>query len=85
MTDSEKIRFDSLDLPPKLQEGIKAAGFEYCTPIQAQTLPRALSGHDVAGQAQTGTGKTAASCWLRCIACWSMPTARTSHGSNRAR
>jgi ATP-dependent RNA helicase RhlB len=60
MTDSEKIRFDSLDLPPMLQEGIKAAGFEYCTPIQAQTLPRALSGHDVAGQAQTGTGKTAA-------------------------
>lgn len=60
MTESEKIRFDSLDLPPKLQAGIKAAGFEYCTPIQAQTLPRALSGHDVAGQAQTGTGKTAA-------------------------
>ena len=36
------------------------AGFELCTPIQAETLPIALSGRDVAGQAQTGTGKTAA-------------------------
>jgi len=41
-------------------EGIRDAGFTVCTPIQAQTLPIALAGHDVAGQAQTGTGKTAA-------------------------
>ena len=41
-------------------EGIRGAGFTVCTPIQAQTLPLALSGKDVAGQAQTGTGKTAA-------------------------
>ena len=40
--------------------GIKQAGFVNCTPIQAQTLPLALAGRDVAGQAQTGTGKTAA-------------------------
>ncbi|HUA89588.1 MAG TPA: DEAD/DEAH box helicase, partial [Steroidobacteraceae bacterium] len=40
--------------------GIKQAGFVNCTPIQAQTLPVALAGRDVAGQAQTGTGKTAA-------------------------
>jgi ATP-dependent RNA helicase RhlB len=60
MTDTNKVRFDALDLPAELQAGIKAAGFEYCTPIQAQTLPRALAGQDVAGQAQTGTGKTAA-------------------------
>ena len=40
--------------------GIREAGFEYCTPIQAETLPIALSGRDLAGQAQTGTGKTAA-------------------------
>ncbi|MEE4186139.1 MAG: DEAD/DEAH box helicase [Gammaproteobacteria bacterium] len=60
MTDSPQVRFDELDLPAELRAGIKAAGFEYCTPIQAQTLPRALAGHDVAGQAQTGTGKTAA-------------------------
>ncbi|HZW59359.1 MAG TPA: DEAD/DEAH box helicase, partial [Woeseiaceae bacterium] len=38
----------------------KDAGFDFCTPIQASTLPLALAGHDVAGQAQTGTGKTAA-------------------------
>ncbi|MEP7314142.1 MAG: DEAD/DEAH box helicase [Pseudomonadota bacterium] len=41
-------------------QGIADAGFTVCTPIQAQTLPFALAGRDVAGQAQTGTGKTAA-------------------------
>ena len=60
MTDTETVRFDSLDLPAELQAGVLAAGFETCTPIQAQTLPRALAGKDIAGQAQTGTGKTAA-------------------------
>jgi len=50
----------SLDLPEELLTGISQAGFIQCTPIQAQTLPLALAGHDVAGQAQTGTGKTAA-------------------------
>ena len=40
--------------------GVNAAGFQACTPIQAQTLPVALQGKDIAGQAQTGTGKTAA-------------------------
>jgi len=41
-------------------QGIEDAGFSMCTPIQAETLPVVLSGRDVAGQAQTGTGKTAA-------------------------
>ena len=41
-------------------EGIRAAGFTECTPVQARTLPEALSGRDIAAQAQTGTGKTAA-------------------------
>jgi len=41
-------------------QGVRQAGFAQCTPIQAQTLPIALAGRDVAGQAQTGTGKTAA-------------------------
>jgi ATP-dependent RNA helicase RhlB len=41
-------------------QGIVEAGFTFCTPIQAQTLPAALTGRDIAGQAQTGTGKTAA-------------------------
>jgi len=54
------LRFDALDIHEQVQTGIRDAGFEFCTPIQASTLPIALKGHDVAGQAQTGTGKTAA-------------------------
>ncbi len=62
MTDNHlsDLKFDDLDLLPEMREGIRDAGFEYCTPIQATTLPLALENHDVAGQAQTGTGKTAA-------------------------
>ncbi len=52
--------FEQFDLHPLLQQGIAHCGFTRCTPIQALTLPVALSGRDVAGQAQTGTGKTAA-------------------------
>ena len=55
-----ELSFSSLNLPESLQKGLADAAFEKCTPIQAQTLPRALAGMDVAGQAQTGTGKTAA-------------------------
>jgi len=54
------LRFDQLELHETLRAGIRDAGFEFCTPIQASTLPIALKQHDVAGQAQTGTGKTAA-------------------------
>ena len=54
------IPFDSLDLLPQVRQGVEGAGFKLCTPIQALTLPVALAGRDVAGQAQTGTGKTAA-------------------------
>ncbi len=54
------MRFDELNLPEQLLRGITEAGFTNCTPIQEQTLPISLSGKDVAGQAQTGTGKTAA-------------------------
>ncbi len=62
MTDNHlsDLRFDSLELEESLRTGISDAGFEFCTPIQAETLPLALKQHDVAGQAQTGTGKTAA-------------------------
>jgi len=52
--------FASFDLHPLLQQGLDQAGFTRCTPIQALTLPVALAGRDVAGQAQTGTGKTCA-------------------------
>ncbi len=54
------IVFESFDLHPSLLSGLTDAGFIRCTPIQAQTLPFALQGKDIAGQAQTGTGKTAA-------------------------
>jgi ATP-dependent RNA helicase RhlB len=54
------LRFDELDIHEQVRVGIRDSGFEFCTPIQASTLPIALKGHDVAGQAQTGTGKTAA-------------------------
>jgi len=53
-------RFSDFSFSNALQQGISDAGFEYCTPIQADTLPLAMEGHDVAGQAQTGTGKSAA-------------------------
>ncbi|HHJ14152.1 MAG TPA: ATP-dependent RNA helicase RhlB [Gammaproteobacteria bacterium] len=55
-----EIRFDQFDLPDSLAQGIKDAGFLACTPIQEKSLPLTLAGRDVAGQAQTGTGKTAA-------------------------
>jgi ATP-dependent RNA helicase RhlB len=54
------VRFDSFDLDQRILQGLTDAGFTHCTPIQAQALPLALAGQDVAGQAQTGTGKTAA-------------------------
>jgi ATP-dependent RNA helicase RhlB len=53
-------RFSDFDIDQQVLLGIQQAGFEYCTPIQAETLPIALAGKDLAGQAQTGTGKTAA-------------------------
>jgi len=52
--------FATFDLPEPVMAGIRAAGFTHCTPIQEKVLPLALGGRDVAGQAQTGTGKTAA-------------------------
>ena len=52
--------FTDFDLPESLLKGIREAGFSHCTRIQAETLPLALAGRDVAGQAQTGTGKSAA-------------------------
>jgi ATP-dependent RNA helicase RhlB len=56
---SDKV-FADLGLPEVVLRGVQEAGFAFCTPIQAGALPLALEGQDVAGQAQTGTGKTAA-------------------------
>ncbi len=52
--------FSNFELHPALLEGLEKAGFTRLTPIQALTLPLALAGRDIAGQAQTGTGKTLA-------------------------
>jgi len=52
--------FDQYKLPESLLQGLNQAGFKQCTPIQAKSLPLSLDGIDVAGEAQTGTGKTIA-------------------------
>lgn len=54
------MKFSELGLNDALLKAIKRSGFEEATPIQEQTIPFALAGKDVIGQAQTGTGKTAA-------------------------
>ena len=54
------MEFLTLDLPASVMQGIREAGFVTATPIQEAALPLALKGKDVAGQSQTGTGKTAA-------------------------
>lgn len=63
MTDTygeQQLSFDHFELQKPLREAIDRLGFEFCTPIQAQSLIHTLAGHDVTGKAQTGTGKTAA-------------------------
>lgn len=55
-----QTRFDSFPLDAQLLRSLQEAGFEYCSRIQAQALPLTLAGQDLAGQAQTGTGKTGA-------------------------
>lgn len=55
-----KIRFSDLNLPSEILHAVADLGFRYCTPIQAESLGYSLEGKNVAGRAQTGTGKTAA-------------------------
>lgn len=59
-TEYETVRFQELALPEPLVAAVDELGFEFCTPIQGRSLPFSLSDYDVTGQAQTGTGKTAA-------------------------
>lgn len=59
-SEESRLSFDELPLPEEVRAGLQHAGFTDCTPIQAKVLPLTLAGKDVAGQAQTGTGKTAA-------------------------
>lgn len=53
------VLFEELELDPRILRAVKEMGFEEATPIQAQSIPAVMSGRDVIGQAQTGTGKTA--------------------------
>jgi ATP-dependent RNA helicase RhlB len=57
---ASRVQFNQFDLVPELMSAIADLGYEYCTPIQAQSLRYTLAGYDVTGKAQTGTGKTAA-------------------------
>lgn len=56
----KKVPFSQLPLSPEIKRALVDLKFEYCSPIQAKSLPWSLAGHDVLGKAQTGTGKTAA-------------------------
>jgi ATP-dependent RNA helicase RhlB len=56
----DKTRFHDLDLPDQVMQAVAALGYQYCSPIQALTLPESLGGKDITGKAQTGSGKTAA-------------------------
>lgn len=53
------MKFDEIELQAEVLKNIKSAGFEECTPIQEACIPHIISGKDIAGLAQTGTGKTA--------------------------
>jgi len=55
-----KTRFQDLNIDSTLLHGVADLGFQYCSPIQAEVLPKTLLGHDAIGKAQTGSGKTAA-------------------------
>ena len=56
----EKMKFEELDIRPEIFRAVQDMGFEEATPIQAQAIPVVMTGVDMIGQAQTGTGKTAA-------------------------
>lgn len=55
-----KSRFHDFDLPSEIMHAVADLNFQYCTPIQADSMPHTLKGLDTIGKAQTGTGKTAA-------------------------
>ena len=54
------MNFENLGLCSEIQKAVKYMGFEEASPIQAKAIPVILEGKDIIGQAQTGTGKTAA-------------------------
>src|SRR3546814_12473941 len=91
-------KFTDLGLPDSLLQALAAVGYESPSPIQAATIPPLLAGRDVLGQAQTGTGKTAAfarpilrsderrvgkECVSTCRSRWSPYPYKTKHPKNK--
>ncbi|PLX99778.1 MAG: RNA helicase [Desulfuromonas sp.] len=76
------MKFTELNLPDVVQQGIDAAGFVSLTPVQEESIPLALAGKDVAAQAQTGTGKTAA--FLISLFCKLLNSSRQTSNNPRA-
>lgn len=60
MSEITRLRFDELSVSEDIKNAVKDMGFETASPIQSEAIPYLLEGRDVIGQAQTGTGKTAA-------------------------
>ena len=81
----DKDRFHDFALPEPMMRAISELGYEYCTPIQSEALPLGLSDYDITGQAQTGTGKTAAFLISLLTRFWETPrTAGAATGTPRA-
>jgi len=81
----DRDRFAEFVLPEPLLRAIADLGFEYCTPIQSGVLPYSLADYDVTGQAQTGTGKTAAFLITILTQLWEKPDqTRRPNGTPRA-
>ena len=76
------MKFTELKLPEVVQQGVDDAGFEALTPVQQESIPLALQGRDVAAQAQTGTGKTAA--FLIALFCKLLGSGRRTSNNPRA-
>ena len=73
-------RFEDYALPEPLTRAIGDLGFEFCTPIQGRSLPYSLADYDITGQAQTGTGKTAAFLITLLTRFWKTHTTTTAQG-----
>lgn len=76
------IQFADLPLEPAVLKGLTNSNFKYCTPIQAQSLHYSLNGQDVAGQGQTGTGKTIAFLAAVCHHLLIHPASESHHKQN---
>lgn len=76
------MKFTELNLPENVLQGITDANFDSLTPVQEESIPLALLGKDVAAQAQTGTGKTAA--FLISLFCKLLSSGKSTSSNPRA-